>query len=733
MANTVVANSTSFFGINKTNTAGNTTISNNTIGSTTTANSINATSPSTGNGDDQTVYGIYNAGTGTITMSGNIIAHLTNGTTSGRATTPGLINGIASTSGVNIITNNVIHDLTIANDNTAIDNTSSVSGIALTGSTLKTVTGNTIYNLSNTKATFAGNVIGLYFAAGTGANIVAGNFIHGLSVSGSSNSASIYGIKVFSGATTYYNNIITLGGNTRTTIYGIYETGSAGNNNNLYFNTVFIGGTPTAGSSPSYALYNNATSNTRNFRNNLFVNARSNNGSHYAIRLAGTAGLTIDYNDYYASGTGGILGYLGSNRTTIAAWRTATGQDVNSASSDPVFTTAGGSAATDYIPGAGLTGVTGTGITTDYGMITRANPPSMGAWEGKLNKWRGTISTDWNTPGNWTDGNVPLADANIGFDAAAINDCQMDQDRSVNNIINSTTHKILTSGHKLTLKGNMVFSGGAQIDASAAGSVIEFAGAAAQAIPAGAISQVYDLAINNIFNVTLSGTLNLLNSITITSGLLDASTNSPTMAYGGTTAQTISAGQFLGEKVYNLTIDNPASVTLNTNFTVDNALTINPAGILNLNLNGQATVTSLVNNGVLNLNSSSAGIFSLMMNSYSGTGIANAQIFMTGGGDPNFNWHYVAVPVDGLPITFFTSVDQYNLRAYDDSSVVTSDFNGWSWWDGWDGQPGIAGGGEFNTMSYGKGYLFYHDQDATVNLTSLPSLRNNSWNHTTSI
>ena len=63
------------------------------------------------------------------------------------------------------------------------------------------------------------------------------------------------------------------------------------------------------------------------------MNARSNNGAtgkHYAIRLAGTTGLTIDYNDYYAPGTNGVLGLLGGDRTTIAAWRTATGQDLNS-------------------------------------------------------------------------------------------------------------------------------------------------------------------------------------------------------------------------------------------------------------------------------------------------------------------------------------------------------------------------------------------------------------------
>ena len=56
-----------FYGINKTYSAGTTTISNNIIGSTSTANSIFASSPSTGNA--QAVTGIYNAGTGTIIIN----------------------------------------------------------------------------------------------------------------------------------------------------------------------------------------------------------------------------------------------------------------------------------------------------------------------------------------------------------------------------------------------------------------------------------------------------------------------------------------------------------------------------------------------------------------------------------------------------------------------------------------------------------------------------------------
>jgi hypothetical protein len=158
---------------------------------------------------------------------------------------------------------------------------------------------------------------------------------------------------------------------------------------------------------------------------------------------------------------------------------------------------------------------------------------------------------------------------------------------------------------------------------------------------------------------------------------------------------------------------------------VCNNLTINSGASLTVNPGQALTVSgNLQNNGTLNLNSTSASaIFSLIMGVYSGSGIANVQLFLTGGGTkPYWKWHYVAVPVDGLSKTYFTNINALNLRAYDDSRVTTSDFNGWSWHDGYAGTPGIPGGGGFDNLSYGKGYLFWNDFDATVNFTGMPSL-----------
>src|ERR1035437_548691 len=201
-ANADGANSTNFYGISRT-AAGTTTISNNAIAQ------IIATSTGTGS-NVQSVYGILNTGTGTISINNNTISYLTNSTSNSSTIRLGLINGIASSAGTNIISNNVVHDLTIGNANNTSSQSASACGIALTGSIdLKTVTGNTIYALSNSYISFAGSIIGLYFSGNTGANVVSGNFIHTLSVTGASSaSASVYGIKIAGGASTYSNNII---------------------------------------------------------------------------------------------------------------------------------------------------------------------------------------------------------------------------------------------------------------------------------------------------------------------------------------------------------------------------------------------------------------------------------------------------------------------------------------------------------------------------------------------
>jgi hypothetical protein len=146
---------------------GNVSIINNLIGSTTTSNSINSIGNSTV--DPQWVQGIYSSSEGVVTISGNTIANLKNGTTNTNASIKGDVQGIVATAGTHTITNNTIHDLTIANASTATEYTIPAAGIVLRNASPKVqnISGNEIYNLSNSYGSFAGSVAGIYYMGST--------------------------------------------------------------------------------------------------------------------------------------------------------------------------------------------------------------------------------------------------------------------------------------------------------------------------------------------------------------------------------------------------------------------------------------------------------------------------------------------------------------------------------------------------------------------------------------
>ncbi|MCX6248682.1 MAG: hypothetical protein NTW10_13240 [Bacteroidetes bacterium] len=584
------ASDANIYGIYNNNTGSSFTFSNNIIGSTTTANSINASSASSGS--NQFVYGIYNGNPNTSIMSGNTIANLTNGTTNSTIGTIGEIIGIYAGNGTNTISNNTIRNLAISNvDNISAGQPSACGIITWINTNKNTVSGNTIAYLSNTTSSpsFVGVVEGIFFAGSSSqSNVVSNNFIHDLTVNVATVGARIYGIENYQGNNTFSNNIISLGVNSDTRFFGIFDPGFSNQTLNLYHNTVYISGSAAAGATEmSYALYSiYSNPNTRNFRNNIFMNARSTTGGaslHYAAYFGygNTTGLTINNNDYFVSGTGGMPGYYGgANKSSVPI---VTGLDANSSSSDPLIVNPGSAVATDYKTTSNMAGASGTGITTDYAGVTRTLPV-VGAWE-SLNKWKGFSSTDWSTASNWTSTIVPLSGSNLIFDDAPANHCILPGDITVNNITNGqSTYRLVTNGHKLTIRGALIFTGGAQMDASSGSSTVEFAGTLHQTIPAGGFlnNNVYNLSVNNTSNVELYGTLRVLNSLSAISGRLDATTHITEVIYAGSSSQTIMDNAFLNNEVYNLTIDNSVGVTLNAggSLNVDGTLKVNPDQIL---------------------------------------------------------------------------------------------------------------------------------------------------------
>ena len=241
------------------------------------------------------------------------------------------------------ITGNEIYNLTNTGANVGTGSTSSVQGIIINGSNSAighNVSSNSIYNLSNTAVTSSAiQVFGIYMGGGTttGAiNVVSKNKIYDLSVASTSTTSLIQGIFTSVGLSLrIYNNMISLGNGLSNSpiIVGIDKSGGTVS---AYHNTVRILGSPTANAVNTFA-FRRTSSNLENIRSNIFINERSNSGTstgkHYAISLQATTSIVLDYNDYYASGTGGVLGVLaGVDYPTLLAWQGITFQDVNSKS-----------------------------------------------------------------------------------------------------------------------------------------------------------------------------------------------------------------------------------------------------------------------------------------------------------------------------------------------------------------------------------------------------------------
>ena len=219
-----------------------------------------------------------------------------------------------------------------------------------------TVTNNQVSDIKNVSATGTGAHGISIIATSTGSNVtIANNFVSDIAANGSATVASNgHGIAFLSTA--------------------------AGSGYNLYFNSVSLGTNQTTAQTTA-GLFVTTTFNAAgaiNLRNNILSNTETT-GTRYAVYSLAPATVfsTINYNDYFAQNVGFIGG---TARATLADWQTATGQDANSKSVDPIFVSA-----TDLHlqPTSTLLGmaVFGTGITTDIDGQTRDNPPDIGADE----------------------------------------------------------------------------------------------------------------------------------------------------------------------------------------------------------------------------------------------------------------------------------------------------------------------------------------------------------------
>lgn len=171
-------------------------------------------------------------------------------------------------------------------------------------------------------------------------------------------------------------------------------------NNSIYMSGPYLYGFDTyAPSSSCIAFWNQSTTNSSGFevRNNVLRNAMTNDapnpgpdamGKAYGIMMTDKiSGLNFDNNDFYIDGYQGQLVQVFSqiippyyiNFPTLASWQSYSGQDMNSATINPEFTSE-----TNLLPTSvalNNRGVYIPEITVDITGAPRSNPPDMGAYE----------------------------------------------------------------------------------------------------------------------------------------------------------------------------------------------------------------------------------------------------------------------------------------------------------------------------------------------------------------
>jgi len=389
------------------------------------------------------------------------------------------------------------------------------------------------------------------------------------------------------------------------------------------------------------------------------MNARSTtegSSKHYAayFNYSVNTNLTLGYNDYFISGTGGVLGYYAAaNKTSLPI---VTGLDGSSLAIDPVFASPGGTTAVSYYPSASLTGVSGTGILLDFSGITRGSPPKMGALESNNYVWQGNVSTNFADPNNWTCITVPLDGSSIAFASAPLNHCFLDQNRSLSNIINSQAlMNLVTNGYQLTITGSLSFTNNAKIDATATSSAVVFSGSGPQSIPTGAFlnNSVQALSINNSSGVILNGDLSVEQTLTLASGAFSISAN--TLSING--AISMISGSLSGGSSSNMIFGGSGpgttlpAVSLN-NLTLNRVNGISLGGAVNVRGTLLLSAGTLTTGGYLTLLSTAS---QTALIDGSGAGQVSGNVTMQRYISSAFGYKYFSTPFQSATVGQFSS------------------------------------------------------------------------------
>ena len=236
------------------------------------------------------------------------------------------------------------------------------------------------------RATSGTSVYGIYLTAVSMKASISKNRIHNLFGGNTGTASDAYGI-YFTAVDAFFpdhnmvtNNVI-YDMNGEGAIYGIYNSGSDAA---WYFhNTISLDNTASNSTEVTRGIYQTTQALSLDYRNNLVTVTRGGSGTRHAIFM-NTAATTLNsnYNNFYvAGGPNYFIGYTGGDQPTLADWQTASSQDANSLSTNPLYTSLG---AGNLVPMSGVLDNKGqfVNITTDIQNTTRSTTtPDIGAYE----------------------------------------------------------------------------------------------------------------------------------------------------------------------------------------------------------------------------------------------------------------------------------------------------------------------------------------------------------------
>lgn len=299
-----------------------------------------------------------------------------------------MVNGPSGREANTIITENKIGSATLGNKIGFI-------GILISNQTNISVNINTIFGITNGNSSNTNLPAGITVRGSiSGGNI----FSNVISDVRNTNTAqySAHGITLQStsaatGLNIYNNFIYDIAGDGEDA--NIWDNGHGigiltGGGYNIYYNSINLNTNQNnPGNSAAIFIDNRGSAGTTpvslNIKNNIFSNQQTA-GVRYGIYSSAPASsfAVINYNDYYSTGTN--LGFLAGARNNLAGWQSATSQDGNSISVNPVFLSGTNLHLKTTSPSSTLNGQGNpvAGITTDIdGDVRNATTPDMGADE----------------------------------------------------------------------------------------------------------------------------------------------------------------------------------------------------------------------------------------------------------------------------------------------------------------------------------------------------------------